>query len=78
MVSMTTVSELPTRNTTVSATRISGIARRQEMMNSTTELIHPPKYPPTTPSVVPIRPERMTVVMPISSEMRTPSSRRDR
>ena len=42
------------------------------MANSTTSSTRPPKKPPSTPSVMPIRPEVITVMTPISSEMRAP------
>ena len=40
-----------------SATRINGIDSRVVMANSTTSSMRPPKKPPSTPSVMPIRPE---------------------
>ena len=68
----TTVNELPTADTTASATRISGMLSRQVMMNITTSSIRPPKKPPSTPSVMPITPLVSAATTPISSEIRAP------
>ena len=62
----------PSSPTTASATSTTGIDRRVVMANSTTSSTRPPKKPPSTPSVMPIRPDVITVMMPISSEMRAP------
>ncbi len=77
-VSTTTVSELPTSATAVSATRMIGMARRQVMANITTSSTRPPKKPPSMPSVMPMAPETSTVTAPISSEMRAPTTSRAR
>ena len=42
------------------------------MANSTKSSTRPPKKPPSTPSVMPINPDVITVIIPISSEMRAP------
>ena len=62
----------PISPTTASATSTTGIDNRVVMANSTTSSTRPPKNPPSTPSVMPIRPDVITVMMPISSEMRAP------
>ena len=62
----------PISPTTASATSTTGIDSRVVMANSTTSSTRPPKKPPSTPSVMPIRPDVITVMMPISSEMRAP------
>ena len=66
------MSELPSRATTVSATRMSGIDSRQVMANMTASSTRPPKNPPSTPSVMPIVPDVTTVRMPINMEIRAP------
>ena len=62
----------PSRPTTASATSTTGIDRRVVIANSTTSSTRPPKKPPSTPSVMPIRPDVITVMIPINSEMRAP------
>ena len=71
-VSTTTVSELPTAETTASATRISGMLSRQVMANITRSSTQPPKNPPSTPKVMPISPLVSAATMPITSEIRAP------
>ena len=66
------VIELPSRPTTASATSTTGIDSRVVMANSTTSSTRPPKKPPSTPRVMPIRPETMVTVTPIIIEMRQP------
>ena len=62
----------PISPTTASATSTTGIDSRVVMANSTASSTRPPKKPPSTPSVMPINPDVITVMMPISSEMRAP------
>ena len=71
-VATTSPSPEPIRPTTASATSTTGIDSRVVMANSTTSSTRPPKKPPSTPSVMPMRPEVITVMMPINSEMRAP------
>jgi len=70
--------ELPSRPTTASATSTTGIESRVVMANSTASSTRPPKKPPSTPMVMPIRPETIETVTPISMEMRQPQIRRER
>ncbi len=46
------------------------------MANSTASSMRPPKKPPITPMVMPITPDTMVTVTPISIEMRQPQIRR--
>ena len=70
--------ELPKRPTTASATSTTGIDSRVVMANSTASSTRPPMKPPSTPMVMPIRPETMVTVTPIRIEMRQPQIRRER
>ena len=66
------VIELPSSPTTASATSTTGSDSRVVMANSTMSSTRPPRKPPSTPMVMPIRPETMVTVMPIIIEMRQP------
>ena len=55
-----------------SATSTTGIDSRVVTMNEITASIRPPKYPASTPSVVPITQDSATTENPTNSEIRAP------
>ncbi len=75
---ITTVSDEPTRLTTASATKTTGIDNRVVMMKLITMSTLPPKYPAHTPRVVPMTPEISMAEKPIINDIRAPKISRER